>query len=196
MSTIVPEKPNLTHTLCFMFSGKAGVGKTYSANLAKIICDDIGLKTYRVSFAKGVKATANFMGWNGNKDNRGRVLLQKIGFIGREYDKDMWVRSAMEEVESSVGYPYDVIFIDDWRFRNEFDYINLNEPLYKPIAIRIEAPTRESLKETLERNDISEVELDTFDFSMENCISNEPDCPNYTDRLTEIIYREIKRCTN
>jgi hypothetical protein len=195
-SIIVPEKPNLTHTLCFMFSGKAGCGKSFSADLAQKLCNDLGLKTYRAPFAKGVKATANYMGWDGNKDTKGRILLQKIGFIGREYDKDMWVRSAMKDIEESVGYPYDAVFIDDWRFKNEYDYIFKNELMYKPIPIRIEAPSREILKGTPEYTDLSETELDDFDFPYTNYVCNDPDYLFYRDCLGDIIYREIIKCTH
>jgi hypothetical protein len=179
-----------------MFSGKAGVGKTFFANLAQKICTDLLLKTLKVSFASGVKSTATHMGWDGKKDDAGRKLLQQIGFIGREYDKDMWVRSAMTSIEDSVGYPYDAVFIDDWRFNNEFDYIRKKEPLYVPIPIRIEASEREILKDTLAYMDISETELDDFSFPYTNYIYNNPDCVFYAEQLYSIIHRDIIRHTH
>ena len=196
MNIIVPEIPSLTHTLCFMFSGKAGTGKTFSAGLAQKLCVDCGLKTLKVSFASRVKSVGTYMGWDGKKDVAGRILLQKIGLIGREYNADMWVRSAMIDIEDSVGYPYDAIFIDDWRFKNEYEYIYKKEPLYKPIPIRIEASEREILKDTTEYTDISETELDDFDFPSTNYVCNDLDYLFYRDCLSDIIYREIIKCTH
>jgi hypothetical protein len=194
MSTIALEKPNLTHTLCFMFSGKAGVGKSYCSDLLFTLLRSKGLAVYRLSFARGVKSTASFMGWDGNKDKRGRRLLQKIGQIGREYDADMWVRSGMREVEESVGYPYDAIIIDDWRFGNEFNFIVNNEPLYKVVDIRVSALNRECLRGTPEYNEISETELD--DFAFRYTINNrEPGPFNVANSLSMIAENEIKLTT-
>jgi hypothetical protein len=168
MSIIAPETHNLTHTLCFLFSGKAGTGKTYWSDKLQLYLNNKGLKTYKAPFAFGVKSTATYMGWDGKKDQRGRRLLQRIGQDGREYDQDVWVRSTFNRIEDSVGWPYDAILIDDWRFINEYEYVN-KDWLYKPIRIRIEALNREILKGTPEYYEISETELDNFSF---DCVIN------------------------
>lgn len=185
------DKPNLTHTLCFMFSGKAGTGKSYSADLAKELCEKAGLKTMKAHFAYGVKETARFMGWTGQKDRRGRKLLQDIGKAGRAYDPDLWVRQTFNYIEESVGYPYDAIFIDDWRFKNEYDYIVNNELLYKVVPIRMDAKDRESLKGTPEYDDISETDLDDFDFPFNNYLCNEEGYMFYRSCLEDIVFRSF-----
>ena len=166
-----PKKVKLTHTICFMFSGKAGVGKSYSADLLKQMVEEYNLNTFKSPFAAGVKATARFMGWDGNKDQKGRRLLQRIGQSGREYDENLWVKSSFQIIENSDSYPYDVVFIDDWRFPNEISFIQKNELLYKTIAIRVEAPDREILVGTPEYDEVSEVSLDdykNFNFYLNN----------------------------
>ena len=163
--SIRTDKIRLSHTLVLLFSGHAGVGKTFTSDIAQKYCNTLGLVTCKESFAFGVKNTAKFLGWNGEKDVKGRKLLQDIGRIGREYDKDTWVRSTIARTENSMGYPYDVIFIDDFRFMNEFEYIE-KEILYKPIPIRVIAPDREVLKGTPEANDISETEMDDREFTL------------------------------
>ena len=170
-----PKKVRLTHTICFMFSGKAGVGKSYSADLMKLMTEEYNLNSIKAPFADGVKATARFMGWDGKKDQKGRRLLQRIGQAGREYDEDLWVKATMDIIENSDAYPYDVVFVDDWRFPNEISYIKKNELLYKPISIRITAPERELLVGTPEYIEVSEISLDDygkFDFH----INNKKDC--------------------
>ena len=160
------DKIRLSHTVVMMFSGHAGVGKSFCSDLAQKYCNELGLKTVKEPLAKDVKATAEFMGWRGVKDAAGRKLLQNIGSAGREYDKNLWVQSVFYRIDESVGYPYDVVFIDDFRFMNEFEYVRDNMLLYKPVPIRVIAPDREMLVGTPEYNDPSETELDNQDFQV------------------------------
>jgi len=146
-----------------LISGKAGVGKTTSANfMDQIIKEESITKSIRiVGFAKGVKYTATEMGWDGEKDLKGRKLLQDIGKAGREYDKDLWVKYLINMIETGVVYP-DIILVDDWRFPNEYEFIK-NITYYTVVTIKIVAPEREILKGTEYYNDISETSLDNFD---------------------------------
>jgi hypothetical protein len=170
MNSIVQPRPNMNKTLCFMLSGKAGVGKSYCAKLLNTLLIGRGLKSDIFNFAYGVKQTALFMGWDKNKDDRGRKLLQGIGNIGRTYDEDTWVRSTFIRIEDQVGYPFDAVIIDDWRFNNELSFVSKFEPLYKPIRIRVEAANRESLRYSAQWYDVSETELDLneFDYTLLN----------------------------
>lgn len=167
---LTEKKPKLSHTLCFMFSGKAGTGKSYSADLIRKLASSYSLDSFNGSFARGVKDTARYMGWDGAKDNKGRVLLQKIGYCGREYDINMWARTEFNYISNHYDYPFDIVTIDDWRFKNEFDYVLNSERLYRPIKIRIDAPEREILLNTDAYNDASETELD--DYKFDHIVSN------------------------
>jgi hypothetical protein len=193
MSTILHERVSLSHTLCFMFSGKAGVGKTFCSDLLqKISEEEFGLKTCKAPFARGVKDTARFMGWGGQKNRKGRILLQRIGAAGREYDIDLWAKGCFNYIDESPGYPYDIVFIDDWRFKNELEYVQSNQLLYKAVPIRIEAPDREILKGTPEAIDQSEIELDKFTFAY-TIFNSEDDIQNLTDSLTRMLTYQIKQ---
>jgi len=190
MSITALERPNLTHTLCFLFSGKAGVGKTYCSDILLELLKNSGLKSAKFPFAYGVKATATFMGWDGKKDLRGRRLLQVIGQGGRAYNPNLWVHSTFVRIEESVGYPYDAVLIDDWRFINEYEYIMREQLLYKPVRIRVLAPEREILKGTPEYDEISEKNLDWFEF--DHTIENTSDGPDHVrDLLKRIIHNYI-----
>lgn len=160
----------LGKSVCILFSGKAGTGKSTSATYLhnKLF---IMNETIIESFAHGVKATAKeSFGWNGIKDPAGRKLLQDIGRTGRAYNKNMWVDKTFHEyLEGNLHYPFDYVLIDDCRYENEINYVKDN-PLYSVYTVRIDAPNRESLKGTDAYADESEVDLDeyTFDFVINN----------------------------
>ena len=100
-------------------TGKAGCGKTTAA---KVLVEK-GFQ--RLSFATPVKHVAKRFGWDGEKDEKGRRLLQLIGTeIGRWYDPDIWVKEMARkilDVEDTNKYYMDqtMIVIDDVRFNNE-----------------------------------------------------------------------------
>lgn len=103
-------------------TGLAGAGKTYAATWFKL---RTGGEIW--SFAAEIKRIAALMGWDGEKDARGRKLLQDLGSAGREYDRKCWV-SRM---------PTDrAVIIDDVRFVNEAAAIRS----VGGIIIRIERP--------------------------------------------------------
>ena len=188
MSTeVYLNKGFLPKTVCLLLSGKAGVGKTYSANVIQSYLSGLGYKVTRESFATGVKQVATYMGWDGKKDDKGRVLLQDIGKIGRKYDKDIWVRSTFERLEQAVGFPFDVVIIDDCRFINEVSFVRDNEVLYNTIVVRLQSSEREILKGTPAYYDDSETELDKymFDYIIHNIEDGEDAILRYFKPILE-----------
>lgn len=158
--------PLFKKTACIMLSGRAGVGKTTLAGILKEEFVKYGLRVEKFSFAQGVKETAKFMGWDGKKDEWGRQLLIDIGMSGRKYDSNTWCRITFDyTIPNNIGFPFDVVLIDDWRFRNEYDFIASNY-LYHTFTARIVAPDREVLKGNPTYNDASETELENFDFDL------------------------------
>jgi len=153
-------KIRMRKTICILISGKAGVGKSISASLLhKYLEERHGINREIFNFAKAVKETAKFLGWNGEKDTKGRRFLQHLGQTAREYNKDIWVEKTIYgEIEKYYTYPLDVVLIDDWRFPNEAEFIS-RSPLYEVVKLRIESPGREILKGTPEYNEESEISL-------------------------------------
>ncbi len=86
-------------------TGLAGAGKTYAATWFKL---RTGGEIW--SFAAEIKCIAETMGWNGEKDTRGRKLLQDLGSIGREYDRQCWINRMPTDRP---------VIIDDLRYINE-----------------------------------------------------------------------------
>jgi len=102
--------------------GYAQVGKT---TLAKALQEILPHATFALPFALPVKFIAErIFGWDGQKDERGRRLLQVVGTdAGRAYDPDIWVRIWEKEAVKSLEFGMSVI-ADDVRFQNEVDAIH------------------------------------------------------------------------
>jgi hypothetical protein len=154
------DRIRMRKTIAILVSGKAGVGKSLSSEiLENYTRERHGISVGTFHFAQSLKSIAKSMGWNGEKDLKGRALLQGIGQVGRAYNENTWVDLTInKEVEGHYLYPLDVILIDDWRFPNEFHFVS-KCPLYEVIKLRIESPNREILKGTKEYDEVSENSL-------------------------------------
>jgi hypothetical protein len=99
------------------FSGQMYAGKTTSAEIVRSLLVDSCI----LSMAAPLKNYARLLGWNGEKDKKGRRLLQLIGTeCGREcIDQDIWVKKWWETASKESGY----VIVDDLRFQNEYDGI-------------------------------------------------------------------------
>ena len=150
-------------TTIILLSGKAGTGKSFFAEKLRLAFECRGYNVELQHFASVLKSIAKqYFWWNRVKDEKGRKLLQHLGDVGREYDKDVWVKNLIElKLLTSPKYPQDIIIIDDWRFPNEYQYIkdNLNYSVY---TIEVVAPDRAILQGEA-ANHISETSLDAFD---------------------------------
>lgn len=107
-------------------TGKAGSGKT---SLAEVL----ETQGYTMkAFAEPLKYIAkSWFNWNGEKDEKGRKLLQDLGSVGRAYNKDVWVKHAEKFIEARIlmaknsKYHVDEVKIvwQDVRFENEVKMI-------------------------------------------------------------------------
>lgn len=118
--------------LVLLFAGKAGAGKNTSADAVEKIYSHGPVKTAQFSFAGSLKSIAKEMGWDGNKDEKGRRLLQQIGAAGRAYDKDVWAKCCLKEIQES---DCDIAMITDLRFPNEAKAIKEVFPTAKLIQV-------------------------------------------------------------
>lgn len=93
-----------------------GAGKS---TFAKLLLNNLD-NGYILPMAKALKDLATKIGWNGEKDEKGRTLLQLLGTdvcrhcISENYWVDRWQEQAR-------SIPADVFIIDDIRFQNEFE---------------------------------------------------------------------------
>lgn len=147
----------LYKTICVLLSGKLGSGKS---TLAAQLLEEFTILKYNTiitSFATPIKIIArDFIGWKGEKDEKGRKLLQLLGTeVGREYSEDCWVDWVFNKyLPKQINYPFDIIIIDDWRFPNEASYV-YNLGLYDTFKIRIIRNLDTSKKEYFHTSEIS-----------------------------------------
>lgn len=140
-------------------SGKAQHGKDTTARFMKEALEAEGNSVLVFHYGDLVKyICTRFFGWNGEKDEYGRGLLQYVGTdIIRSNDGDYWVRFA-RDILSFFPNEWDYVLIPDSRFPNEIDYLRRSG--FDVVHVRV---TRENFDSPLteeQRNHPSETALD------------------------------------
>ena len=119
-------------------SGNAGCGKDTAAKFMKEFLEEQGYETELFAYADAVKECARFIGWNGEKDERGRKVLQIVGTeVGRNLiDENLWVNKVMDKIKNSTA---EFCIITDARFpANEIEIPRKIFGEDKVIAVKIE----------------------------------------------------------
>ena len=122
-----------------LISGKAHSGKSTTKDfLIEKLSKIDGIRLFPYSFADPLKYMAKaFGGWNGEKDELGREFLQGIGKVFRKYDKDIFCKHLINQMDKSNNvFPPHFVLVDDWRFLNEAEFFTKN-PIFDVIKIRI-----------------------------------------------------------
>lgn len=146
---------SLPDKVIVLISGKAQHGKD---TCAKILCDAHGFVRY--AFADELKRTATAMGWNGQKDEHGRRLLQELGAVGRTYDQNIWVNKVLEKLKAKNEMR---AVVSDCRFPNEIECVRKfgEENGYSTVFVRVDRPGYKAPGMTPEAEaDPSETSLD------------------------------------
>lgn len=136
--------------LLILLSGKAGAGKdTFADSIASL-----GFERY--AFADALKFEALSGGWDGTKDFRGRVLLQELGSVWRNYEPDHWILRLQESIT------HDLVAITDCRYRNEISLMQTwgRENGYSVVTVRINRTDHDNGLSPEARSHPSECELD------------------------------------
>jgi hypothetical protein len=149
--------------------GLAGSGKDTAAS---ILCSKLNYKI--VSFAEELKRTCLFLGWDGNKDIKGRKLLQDVGMAFREYSEDTWVKITCERLLPNVPHVF-----SDVRFLNEAEYIKNK---LNGIVVRI---VRNDLALTEAHEHISET--GQIDLPVDYTISNDSTIDSLQQKLLQVV---------
>lgn len=105
-------------------SGKAQHGKDTTAGFLKDALEADGYTVLIAHYGDLVKYVCKtFFGWNGEKDEYGRGLLQYVGTdIIRNREQNYWV-SFIESILEFFPREWDWVLIPDCRFPNEVDYL-------------------------------------------------------------------------
>jgi hypothetical protein len=127
-------------------SGKAQHGKDTSASIIKEKLKANGYKVLITHYSDILKHVCrSFFNWDGNKDEKGRWLLQYVGTdMVRAKRPDFWVDFMVDVLNLFYG-SWDYVLIPDCRFPNElqriksagFDMFHLRiirEPFQSPLT--------------------------------------------------------------
>lgn len=107
-----------------LISGKAQNGKDTTANIMKRLLEADGEKVLIAHYGDLVKYICKqFFDWDGNKDEKGRTLLQYVGTdVIRAKNPDYWVNFIIG-VLKMFDNEWDFVLIPDARFPNEVDFV-------------------------------------------------------------------------
>lgn len=118
----------MNNAIIIGFSGKAGCGKGAASEIIKSLYYHVGI----FPLAEDIKRIAKIeFNWDGNKDEKGRKLLQTLGtecgrmYGGENFWVDKWVRKVYNWIEEKT-YLYEeslsippIVICDDVRFDSE-----------------------------------------------------------------------------
>jgi dephospho-CoA kinase len=154
------------------FIGFAGAGKdTAALALTK-------RNWVRVAFADRLKDLAINFGWNGQKDDRGRKLLQDLGMAARAYNEQFWINSAaakIRQMESWWKVKPKCVWTDI-RFENEAEFVRNRGG----IIIRI-------VKQNSNQSDFHESELNQLDIVADYLVVNSGTIEELHNKIYHII---------
>jgi hypothetical protein len=116
--TITTVKAMVPPRFVIGIAGPAGSGKGVFARMLAVFLDDSAI----VPFAAPLKEMARALGWDGQKDAKGRRLLQLLGTeVGRQcIAEDIWVYRWVRAVSGKTR----AVIADDCRFENEANAIH------------------------------------------------------------------------
>ncbi len=109
-----------------LISGKAQHGKDTTAGFLMDALKADGYSVLVAHYGDLVKYVCKtFFNWNGEKDEAGRTLLQKVGTdVVRAQCQDYWVSFITDIMEFFPG-EWDYVLIPDCRFPNEVNYCSI-----------------------------------------------------------------------
>lgn len=168
----------------FLISGKARAGKDSTAD---ILMEQLKGKSIKLALADYLKIiSTKYFNWNGEKDNLGRSILQKIG-TELIRDKLGWQNFHVNRICEDMKIAekeFDYFFVADTRRKNE---IYFTQAMF-PDAVTTIRVSRKDFKSPLtieQQNHISEIGLD--DFSFDYYIESESGLDNLEKEVIKLV---------
>ena len=127
-----------------LITAKAQHGKDTTANFMKEQLERIGKKVLICHYADLLKYICKtFFDWDGQKDDRGRTILQYVGTDTiRSKNEDYWVKFIADFLYMFYN-EWDYVLIPDTRFPNEIEYMR-NKFKSSVHTIRVNRPNFDS----------------------------------------------------
>ena len=143
-------------------SAKAQHGKDTSALILKELYEVKGKKVLITHFADLLKYICKqYFGWDGNKDEKGRTLLQYIGtdVVGAK-NSAFWAEFIVNILKFFEN-EWDYVIIPDCRYPIEVETIKKQ---FDTVVLRIERPNFDNGLTEAQKNHPSEVSMDYYVF--------------------------------
>jgi hypothetical protein len=143
-------------------SAKARHGKDTAAEIMKEYLEMQGKKVLITHFADLLKYLCkSLFGWDGNKDEKGRTLLQYIGtdVVGKK-NSAYWAEFIAGVLYMFEG-EWDYVLIPDCRYPVE---IATMERTFDTTIVRVERPNFDNGLTEAQKNHPSEVDMDNYPF--------------------------------
>ena len=150
-----------------LISAKAKHGKDTVAELTKSYLESKGERVLICHYADLLKYICKtFFNWDGNKDDKGRTILQHVGtdiIRVKNHAPNYWV-GFIADLLWMFYDEWDYVLIPDTRFDNELEVMidNFGEKTVQ--SIRINRPNFDSGLSIEQLNHPSECALDGYDF--------------------------------
>ena len=143
-------------------SAKARHGKDTAAEIMKEYLEMQGKKVLITHFADLLKYLCkSLFGWDGNKDERGRTLLQYIGtdVVGKK-NPAYWAQFIVSVLKMFEN-EWDYVLIPDCRYPVE---IGTMRQTFDTTIVRVERPNFDNGLTEAQKNHPSEVDMDSYPF--------------------------------
>jgi hypothetical protein len=172
-----------------VFLGKAGSGKTTAAERLCYLNPEYRM----VHFASRLKQAASLI-WGEDVAHNNRGLLQWLGNTMREYDEDVWINAALQDIDSHFKGGRACV-IDDCRFPNEYNKLQeLGAYFIRTVCteeVRVDRLQRKGKFQNIEQlSDITETALD--DYGADYTIDTTP-FDGFLDDITEAVADTFNR---
>lgn len=168
-------------------SAKARHGKDTVAELLKESLEKKGNKVLITHFADLLKYICKtFFGWNGEKDEKGRTLLQYIGtdVVGKKRPS-YWVDFLVDFLKLFEN-EWDFVLIPDCRYPIE---ISKMKEVFDTILLRVERPYFDNGLTEAQKTHPSEVDMDNYDFDY--IIENKWDKGILKNKVENFIFEKL-----
>lgn len=165
-------------------SGHAQNGKDSTANCLKKALESDGYSVLIAHYGDLVKYFCRtFFGWDGNKDEIGRTLLQQVGTDTiRSKQPNYWV-DFIKSVLILFPDEWDYVLIPDCRFPNEVEAMR---ELFDTKLVRVVRPNFESPLTKEQQNHPSETALD--DYPADYYISNDGTLSDLQKAASDLVF--------
>lgn len=181
---------NTNTKIVIAVAGPACIGKT---TFSKFLLEELNKEINAIlrPLATDLKRKAILLGWNEEKDDKGRLFLQNLSKTLRAYHGEDYY--AQELYKFAGNSNFDVIIIDDARMRSEMEYLKNKEDI-QLITVKIVNKDFVSPLSAEAQKDVTENDLKDYVFNYE--ITNEStleDLQEETRKFSKTIIDLIKK---